>query len=806
MRAIAFNDGWVCSRMNEAEEGVQVTVPHDAMLHEQRSVNAVGGKNAAWFEGHDYYYTKVFELPGDYAGKTVIFEFEGVYRNAEVYINGEMAGSRPYGYSNFYVDSGSLLKYGGMNRIGVVVRNADQPNSRWYSGAGIYRPVTMWVSDRERICLNGVKVRTLSCSTAEPAEIEVSVATVGEGEATVAVFYDEKEVASSSSMSDGKATFRMKVADAKLWSPEQPNLYICKATFGTDVHSEPFGIRTLEWGDDGMKMNGERILLRGACIHHDNGLLGAAAYADAEERKIRILKGYGYNAIRSAHNPCSKALLSACDRLGVMVLDEFSDCWYIHKTEYDYAEHFAGWWKQDLKDMVEKDFNHPCVVMYSTGNEVSETAQKKGVELTKELTEYLHGLDSSRPATCGINVFFNFLSSIGFGVYSDEKSRSELIKAEKKTAKNMREAAKGKAVKNKLVGSEFFNGLAGILGDHVMKMGATLPPCDWKTKDAFAGMDIAGYNYGNYRYRHDLHRYPHRLILGTETFCKDAPTFYRLAEKEPRLVGDFVWAGMDYLGEVGIGSWEYEDYAPDFGHGVGWISAGSGRFDLTGEPLAEAAYMKVAFGLTDKPVIAVRPVNHTNGRHSPSAWKMTNAMESWSWNGCDGNPAIVEVYSDAYAVSLYINGTKIGVKRMKRCCAVFKTVYKAGEILAIAHDEKGQAKGSNKLTTADEQTELRALPEKTAVKAGGLAYIRLQYTDEAGTVKPLERGDIRVDVQGGRLLALGNGCPYNPKGYLNGYTDTYYGKALAIVMATGECVTLTATDGRFSTQATVDVE
>ena len=295
---------------------------------------------------------------------------------------------------------------------------------------------------------------------------------------------------------------------------------------------------------------------------------------------MRILMENGYNALRSAHNPCSKALLDSCDRLGMLVMDEYVDAWYIHKTDFDYVHYFEKWWREDLKDMVSKDYNHPSVIMYSTGNEVSETAQKKGIRLTKEMTEYLHTLDD-RPVTCGINIFFNFLSSVGFGVYNDKKAKKEVEKAGKRKA----------------VGSEFFNNLAGLLGDNTMKLGATLHGCDVRTRDAYAGMDIAGYNYGILRYRHDLKKYPQRLILGSETFCKDAYTFWELAKKHRRIIGDFVWAGMDYLGEVGIGAWEYRDYAPDFSHGPGWISAGSGRIDLTGKPLAEAAYTRVAFEL-----------------------------------------------------------------------------------------------------------------------------------------------------------------------------------------------------------------
>ena len=370
-----------------------------------------------------------------------------------------------------------------------------------------------------------------------------------------------------------------------------PQLYTLQAAYGTDTAAARFGIRSLAWGREGLLLNGSRIILQGACIHHDNGLLGAVCHPDAVRRKVRILHENGYNAIRSAHNPCSKALLDACDEQGMLVMDEYIDHWYIHKTEHDYVDYFNDWWRSDLESMVKKDYNHPCVILYSTGNEVSETAQKKGIALTKQLTRYLHRLDDTRPVTCGVNIFFNFLSSIGFGVYSDKKAKKQAEDATKK---------------KKAVGSQFFNNLAGLLGSEFMKHGATLHGCDVKTRDAFANMDIAGYNYGIYRYEHDLKKYPDRLILGSETFCSDAYRFRELAKKEPRLIGDFVWAGMDYLGEVMVGSWEYADNAPRFDGGLGWVSAGSGRIDLTGKPLGEALYTRVALEQAEGPFLAVR--------------------------------------------------------------------------------------------------------------------------------------------------------------------------------------------------------
>lgn len=794
MKPTPLLTGWTCRHLGDTAPGKPVTLPHDAMLAEPRTALSAGGTNTGWYEGYDYEYRRTLTVPENELADTHILEFEGVYHNAEVWLNGQKAAFRPYGYTNFYVDCAPYL-HAGENELRVIARNADQPNSRWYSGAGIYRPVQLWTARGAHITLNGVKIRTLSL---DPAVVEVRVKTTAPG--TVRLTVDD--LPAMQQESDGEAVFTLTLDNARLWTPETPNLYTCHVSFADDVVTETFGVRKVEWGTDGFLLNGKRYIIQGACIHHDNGLLGAVCDPDAVARKVRLLKENGYNAIRSAHNPCSKALLTECDRQGMLVMDEYIDHWYIHKTEHDYVDYFAEWWQQDLTDMVEKDYNHPCVVLYSTGNEVSETAQKRGIALTKEMTDFLHGLDDSRPVTCGVNIFFNFLSSIGFGVYSDEKAKKEAERAEK--AKQRGE----KAARKKAVGSQFFNNLAGLLGDEFMKRGATLHGCDVKTRDAFANMDIAGYNYGIYRYKHDLKKYPQRLILGSETFCNDAYKFRELAKQEPRLVGDFVWAGMDYLGEVMVGSWEYADYAETFDGGPGWVSAGSGRIDLTGKPLGEALYTRVALEADNGPYIAVCPVNHTGDRHSPSAWKMTNAMPSWSWTGCEERKANVEVYARAARVELVLNGHTVGSKTLKNdCLARFSIPYESGTLEAVSYDAADHEMGRCKLQSAGGTTRLTLDAEELTVKPGHLCYIRLRYTDENGITKPLARGNIQVQVRGGTLVGLGSACPFNKHSYLDSETDTYYGEALAIVrMGDGDAMTIAASDGEYSAELTVPAQ
>ncbi|MDO4432625.1 MAG: glycoside hydrolase family 2 TIM barrel-domain containing protein [Aerococcaceae bacterium] len=766
MKKEDFSTGWSYKHLDRDEPLQAITVPHDAMFAEPRTADSLGGKNVGYFEGHDYLYQKRFLAPTDWQGQRLVLEFEGVYRNAEVYLNSEKVAFRPYGYTNFFVDISNKLVFGEENVLEVIARNSDQPNSRWYSGAGIYRPVSLYIGGEDYILEQGVRLTTLSIA---PAQVQVEIQANHAGTALVHFSHKGKEVLSQEIPIDeeGRGQGICLIQDALLWSADAPNLYDVTVTFGQDIVTEPFGIRTLSWDpENGLLINGKREILRGACIHHDNGLLGACAFPEAEERKILLMKKNGYNAIRSAHNPCSKALLEACDRHGVYVMDEYLDVWYIHKTEYDYASYMGQWWPEDLKDMVNKDYNHPSVIMYSTGNEVSETAQERGIQLTKAMTDYLHSLDATRPVTCGINIFFNFLSSIGLGVYSDEKAKKEVTdKKQKKKAP---------------VGSEFYNTLAGIMGAQFMKVGATLHACDVKTRDAFANMDFAGYNYGILRYKKDLKKYPNRLILGTETFCNDAYQFWELAKQEPRLIGDFVWAGMDYMGETGVGAWEYEDYLPKGAPEEGWLTAGSGRINILGRPNAEAAYTKIAFEQSEQPVLAVRPVYQT-GKHSPSAWKMTDALHSWTFPGCEGMKATVEVYARAARADLYLNGQKIASKPIKRDCKViFRTKYQSGELKVLTYNQDNQLIGTASLTTASDETRISIEPESTAI-ADKLLYVPLRYTDNQGGLKPMQKGRLRVTVEGGDLIGLGHACSYNRDGYLLNETNTYYGEAMAIV-------------------------
>ncbi|MBR2766430.1 MAG: DUF4982 domain-containing protein [Blautia sp.] len=779
MRKTDFNHGWTCRPLSREGEAIPVTLPHDAMRTEARVPTSLGEGNIGWFEGGDYEYSKSFTLPAELMDQKLLLEFESVYHNAEVWLNGEKCAYRPYGYTNFYVDLTGKVK-DGQNEIRVIAHNADQPNSRWYSGTGIFRPVWLWTGKEKYIPVNGVRIETLSIN---PARIRVQAETSEPGEVALEILDGDKIVLQAK----GEKVFEAEIPDAKLWNVDTPFLYTARICFGEDVVEIPFGIRTLTWTPDkGMAINGERVVIRGACIHHDNGILGACTYPEAEERRIRILKEAGYNAVRSAHNPCSRYQLDVCDRLGMLMMDEYVDCWYMHKTQYDYAAYVSKWWKQDMKDMVDKDFNHPCVIMYSTGNEVAETAQPKGVALQKEFTEYLHSLDATRPVTCGINIFFNFLSSAGFGVYSDEKAKQQ-AEAAKKAAQD----SAAKKPKKKPVGSEFYNVLAAKLGCDFMKFGASLPPCDWKTRDAFAAMDIAGYNYGNWRYKKDARKYPNRLILGSETLIGDAYDFWEIAKTVPQVVGDFVWAGWDYIGECGDGGPEFADYKTEAPEDR--IRGGTCRIDVTGKMTPEVDYTRVAFELEKGPFLAVYPP-YEKEKPAISGWQLTRAMRSWSWPGCAGQETDVEVYARAAAVEILVNGKSVAKKKVKKARAGFHVTYQDGEITAVAYDKSGKEIGCDTLCTADTATELRLEPEKTECRPGEMVYLRMRYTDEQGEAKPMERHRVKVTAENGSVMGTANGSSYFQGNYAQSEVPTYFGEAQAVVQA-GENGILRVTAG-----------
>lgn len=792
MKRIDFNKSWRVTRLDDKSNTKVVDVPYDAMFYEDRKDDAPSGKNCCWFDCHDYVFEKELIITPDQVDQTLIMEFESVYHNAEVLLNGEKIAFRPYGYTNFYVDLTGKV-HAGSNTIEVLAKNSDQPNQRWYSGCGLIRPVWLYVLPKDHILLNGIKVTTLDY---ESRKIKVEISTTGKGVAEYIIVDNQNNTCYSSSFQlndTGYGFEEISIPEAKLWNVDDPNLYSIKVKFNDDSQESTFGIRSLKYGPEGFFINGKRTILLGGCIHSDNQMLGCITNLSAEERRVRLMKEVGYNAIRCAHNPCSKYLLDACDRLGMLIMDEYVDCWYIHKTKYDYVSYLADWWKQDLKDMVEKDYNHPCVIMYSTGNEVSETAKQKGIDFAKMLTDELHSLDSTRPVTAGVNILFNYLAKLGFGFYNDKKAEKE----EKSNKK-----------KKKAVGSEFFNNMVNFFGGRFLRAGAKLPGCDRATKGVFEVLDMAGYNYGIARYNHDLKKYPNRLILGSETFCADAREFYLMAQKNPRIIGDFVWSSMDYLGEVAVGSWVPKDHCDGNMDGsCGWMAAGSGRIDFIGDLSCEALYTKVAF--EKSPIeIGVVPHKYVKMKHTVSSWKMSMALPSWNFEGEEGKKCKVEVYSNGHHVELFLNGKRIKKAKTKATGRNYFSInYQPGELKAVSYDKNNNVIGEKILKTGEKETILSAIAEKDSVSADEYAYVRISFTDKNGEVKPLTEGEISLEVNGGQLVAFGSSNPYCKEGYHNNKAKTNYGISMAVIKPLDEenCIHIKAISGNLSVEKDITI-
>ena len=416
MKKVDFNKGWLLQK-NGSAKTQEVNLPHDAMLAEERNKDVLTGGASAYFDGGKYYYRKKLVLPEEWRNKTMILSCEGVYQNAQVSVNNQVITKWPYGYSGFYVDMTEHLSQTDENIIEIIADNEKVPNSRWYSGGGVYREVNLLIAGQSYIKPEGVRV-----TTTENGQVQVLTDIVGEGDVEVEILDGMKAVASGTGRK-----LDLIIKDPVLWDEENPHLYTCKVMLKEkeqkiDEETIRFGIRTLAWSGKGFFVNGKETLLRGACIHHDNGILGACGFKDAEYRRIKILKEAGFNAIRSSHNPVSKAMLDACDELGIYVMDELCDYWLIHKNPYDHAgDTFLQWWKKDVDAMIGKDYNHPSVIMYSIGNEISELGTLEGQKLCKEISDYVRRADETRAVTCGINLMLASMAAKGSGIYGEKK-------------------------------------------------------------------------------------------------------------------------------------------------------------------------------------------------------------------------------------------------------------------------------------------------------------------------------------------------------------------------------------------------
>lgn len=788
-KEIDINEGW---SFHYGDSPVQtVRLPHDAMIHMERSADVPRGSSVGFYKGGHFIYEKTFKADQKMVDSHVTFTFGGVYMNSQVFINDQLAGGIHYGYSQFTVVADGLLKKGD-NVIRVESDNSQMQDSRWYSGAGIYRPIVMKVRDPQYI--ESVRVNTLSHS---PAKISVKSEHKA-GDVKIEIL-DKGTVIATANGDD----VQIDLPGAQLWSDKNPYLYTVKATLSDggkvkDVYTDTFGVRTLEWSPEkGLLVNGVETLLKGGCLHADNGILGMASWQDAEYRKIAILKEFGFNAVRSAHQPCSEELLKACDELGVYIMDELWDMWFTPKNKNDYGNWFMENYHSDIEAIVEKDYNHPSVIMYSIGNEVGDPVKEGGMEVAHSIIDHLHEIDPSRPTTMGVNLAFlgprGMRGIMGGGTGAGRNNSAPGAKAQPK--------AKPEAEDVSLIFNEAVQASAGKIGEAVLSK-----EIDEATTPILDALDIAGYNYATARYPVESQYHPDRMIVGSETYPPDIFKTWKMVKEYPYLVGDFMWTAWDYLGEVGAGAWTYEGEGTGFTKTYPWKFASSGAIDVTGHATAETYLAKIAWeDKPGKPYIGVRPVRR-DPIVSRSIWRASNAITSWSWRGCEGIDAVVEVYSAADKVELYLNGKKLSEGAPTDGVIMFKFPYEPGELSAKAY-VGGTLVGENSLSSATGNLSLAVLPEKTQVEKGHLIYVDINIVGENGEVESNADTPITVNVEGGELLGFGSARAISEESFDDGKYTSFYGRTQAIIYASakGEVKITASAAGYADSAATVKV-
>jgi beta-galactosidase len=569
---------------------------------------------------------------------------------------------------------------------------------------------------------------------------------------------------------------RLVVNDALLWSDETPHLYNVTSEIhvGDDVvdgRTTRFGIRTLQLDPThGLRINGKSVKLRGACIHHDNGLLGAATFARAEERRVETLKAAGFNAVRSSHNPLSRAMLDACDRLGMLVIDETFDMWTESKSGFDYSLSFPEWWERDVEAMVLKDINHPSVIMYSIGNEIFETGNPLGARWGRLIAEKIRSIDQTRYVTNSINGLVSVIRDVA--------------------AMAQGSAAGGVNV--------VMNNLQDMMNQVIAS-----PMVSERTEESYAAVDVAGMNYGESRYDIDDQLFPDRIILGTETAPNQIADNWAKIVASPRLLGDFTWTGWEYLGEAGIGRVAYtDDDIPPMSGPFPWRVSGSGDIDITGHRRPISYFREIVFGLRSTPFIAVQPPGSIGRTRVPGKWSWTDAADTWDWNVPIGTPLTVEVYSDADQIELLV-GDRVIERRDSGAAVGFVTEfvveYARDQVVAVAYTS-GIESGRAVLAPPQGDRVLRAAADRTTIGAdsGDLSFVTLWLEDASGVPFTAQAEVVTVSVEGpGTLQGLGNGRPDSEDAFTASSCELFEGRALAIIRPCGEGeVVVTATTAR----------
>jgi len=779
---ILFDSDWKFYRGNA--ENAQITkfndsawraldLPHDWSIEDIPGTNSPFDSTAIWridggyLTGGTGWYRKTFEVPKDWSGKKLSVYFEGVYMNSDVWLNGTHLGNHPYGYTAFEFEITELVKTGEKNVLAVQVKNEGR-NSRWYSGSGIYRHVWLKVTEPVHVKTWGTFITTPDVSaekatinietqikngTSENCSVQIVTKIMNGSGKEIAKTKSSQQINSASEVTDKQV---IQIESPELWSTETPNLYTAVIEIRNengkllDVVEETFGIRTLEFSvEKGFLLNGIPTLLKGGCMHHDNGPLGAAAYDRAEERRVELMKASGFNAIRSSHNPPSEAFLAACDKLGMLVIDETFDMWRKQKNPQDYHLYFDDWWKKDVEAMVLRDRNHPSIIMWSVGNEIPERGEPEGAQTSKMLVEYIKQLDSTRPVTSAVNglgpdkdPYFATLDISGYN-YShggDHGQKSIFEKDHERVPDRIMYCAESYPL-------EAFGAWMDavkypyVLGDFV-----------------WTGFDYLGEASIGWRgYPHDENYYP-----WNQAFCGD----------------------IDICGWKRPQSW-YRD--------VLWE---------VGDQLS-------IFVTPPKPSF---PVKENRASWSKWHWHDHVAEWNWEGyenqpidvNVYSGHEK-VELFLNGKSLGIKeTNGEN-------KFIATWQVPYQSGELKAVGYDGEKE-KATNILKTAQTPVQLKLTADRSEIQSNGqdLSFITVEVLDENGIRNPLAENLVNFEISGpGKIVAVASSNPMSSESFQQPQRKAWKGRCLVIVKSekkTGEIVLKAKSEGLPSGELVIKVK
>ena len=798
MKSISIDENWTFrwgyldSIGGLENPGEIVNLPHDAMIGTEVSKDCPAAFDNAYFNGGICNYTKYIFIPAEWKGQKVGLKFDGVMMNASVDVNGCKVAHQNYGYAPFYVDLTNYLTYGEENRITVNVDSGSKNNSRWYTGLGLYRGVKLCRAPRVYIPQDGLYAYTseiaddtafikapieVANETLENRLVEVSLELTAEGTSTSTPDATSKTTIYVAANSRETAYLSINLKNPKLWDCDNPNLYNLKArvknkgVYSTRLEASTqeeaplaqadeaeilFGVRTISADSvRGLLINRKSVKLKGGCLHHDNGLLGAVSLYEVEARKIRKLKEVGFNAIRTAHNPPSSALVRACEKEGMYIFDEAFDAWGIGKRSGDYNQFFEENWKKDLTAFIRRDRSSPAVIIWSTGNEIPERGGLgQGYSKATMLARAIKELDSSRPVSNGI-------CSLWAGL--DDK------------------LAKGQNLAQNANSSIYEN----------LWEKATEPFTN--------GLDIVGYNYMEDQYEKDHELFPERVILGSENFPKEIGYRWPFIEKHPYVIGDFTWTAWDYLGEAGIGKafyadkndpivkkmpWELLPYQTSF---FPYRTAEDADYDITGLLLPQGEYRSVVWG-SNKTHLYTRDPAAYDKVEMMTSWGFPQFNKKWTYPGFEGKPAKIAVFSRAQEVEVLVNGKSLGRKKVSferpmPNLAEFEAVYQTGKIEAISYSD-GKEISRDCICTVGQAADIRLTCEKSILKADGhdAAFVMIDVIDKDGKTLPDASIKLTATLEGPALLAgFGSGNPITDENYTKADTVTFRGQACAVL-------------------------